>query len=218
MRSLFGVTCREFLLACTMNRELLLQCSLWLRLRAVLGMVTAQRWSICRVRGHGSISTTASAPVVAPAVASAAAPGAPAWLEIGRFFGEVGVLSVWPPKSYCAQLNGANSSGTRGGAGAFFCSAPAAPSAQGQQPGSSWCWKGGIFRGWRIFAVHVWSTAPPEQQSRVLRIRVGWSGSTTDCTGGREVHHYFGVGGGAGGSVSSSAGRDACRCTGGKFN
>ena len=38
-------------------------------------------------------------------------------------------------------------SGIRWGAGAFFCSAPAAPSAQGQQPGSSWCWRGGIFRG-----------------------------------------------------------------------
>ena len=33
------------------------------------------------------------------------------------------------------------------GSRAFFCSASAALSAQGQQPGSSWCWKGGIIRG-----------------------------------------------------------------------
>ena len=78
-----------------------------------------------------------------------------------------------------------------------FCSAPAAPSAQGQKSGSSWCWKGGIFRGWRIFAVHVCSAAAPEEQSRVLRIGVGWSGSTTDCAGGSEFHHCLGASGGA---------------------
>ena len=30
-----------------------------------------------------------------------------------------------------------------GSRGKIFCSAPAAPSAQGKQPGSSWCWTGG---------------------------------------------------------------------------
>ena len=82
------------------------------------------------------------------------------------------------------------------------------------------CWKGGIFRGWRIFAVHFSSAAALgfEEQSQVLRIWVGCSGSTTDCAGGREFHHSFGAGGGAGGAVSSTAGRDACRCTGGVFN
>ena len=140
----------------------------------------------------------------------------PAWLEIGRFLVEVGVPSVWPARSYCAQLHGAIPSGIRWGAGAFSCSAPAAPSAQGKQPGSSWCWRGRIFRGQRIFAVHFCSAAAPgfEEQSRVLRIGVGWSGSTTDCAGGREFHHCFG----AVGAVSSSAGRDACRCAGGEFN
>ena len=52
-----------------------------------------------------------------------------------------------PARSYCAQLHGAIPSGIRWGAGAFFCSAPAAPSPQGQQPGSSWCWKGGSSEG-----------------------------------------------------------------------
>ena len=47
--------------------------------------------------------------------------------------------------------------------------------------------------------------------------RVEWSGSTTDCAGGREFHHCFGARGGAGGAVSSIAGRDACRWTGGEF-
>ena len=62
------------------------------------------------------------------------------------------------------------------------------------------------------------SAAPGfEEQSRVLRIGVGWSGSTTDCAGGREFDHCFGAGGGAGGAVRSSAGRDACRCTGGEL-
>ena len=69
------------------------------------------------------------------------------WLEIGV----AEVPSVWPARSYCAKLHGAIPSGIRWGAGAFFCRAPAAPntasSAQGQQPGSSWCWRGGIFRG-----------------------------------------------------------------------
>ena len=45
MRSLFRVTCRKCLLACTMNRAQLLLRSLKLRLRAMLGMVRAQRWS-----------------------------------------------------------------------------------------------------------------------------------------------------------------------------
>ena len=127
----------------------------------------------------------------------------------------MGVPSVWPARSYYAQLHGAIRSGIRWGAGPFFCSAPAAPSAQGRQPGSSWCWKGGIFQGLRIFAVHFCSAAAPGfgEQSLVLGIRVGWSGSTTDCAGGREFHHCFG----AGGAVSSSSGRDACRCTGGGF-
>ena len=63
------------------------------------------------------------------------------------------------------------------------------------------------------------SAAAPdfEEQSRVLRIGVGWSDSTTDRAGRHEFHHCFGAGGGAGGAVSSSAGRDACRCTGGEF-
>ena len=67
--------------------------------------------------------------------------------------------------------------------------------------------------------IHFCSAAAPgfEEQSRVLRIGVGWSGSSTDCAGGREFHHGFGAGGGAGGAVSSSVGRDACRCTGGEF-
>ena len=86
------------------------------------------------------------------------------WLEIGvagvpsvwparsycaqlHEIGVAGVPSVWPARSYCAQLHGAIPSGIRWAAGAFFCSAPAAHSAQGQQRGSSWCWKGGIFRG-----------------------------------------------------------------------
>ena len=105
--------------------------------------------------------------------------------NFGRFLGEVGVPSVWPGRSYYAQLHGAIPSGIRWGAGAFFCSAPAAPSAQGKQPGSSWCWRGGIFRGYRIFAVHVCSAASPgfKEQSRVFRIGVGWSGFTTDCAG-----------------------------------
>ena len=87
-------------------------------------------------------------------------------------------------------------------------------------PGLSWCWRGGIFRGSRIFAIHFRSAAAPgfEDQSRVLRIGVGWSGSTTDCAGGREFHHRFGAGGGDVGAVSSSAGRDTCCCTGGEFN
>ena len=112
----------------------------------------------------------------------------PAWLEIGRFFGEVGVLSVWPVRSYCAILQGAIPSGIRWGAGAFFGSASAAPSAQGQQPGSSWCWKGEIFRGWRIFAVSRVSTAPVaaplcEKINKTLRQLLGFgvcsnSGST----------------------------------------
>ena len=38
-----------------------------------------------------------------------------------------------------------------------------------------------------------------------------------DCAGGREFHHCFGAGGGAGGAISSSAGRDAGLCTGGEF-
>ena len=73
----------------------------------------------------------------------------------------------------------------------------------------------GVFRGYRIFAVHFCSAAAPgvEEQSRVLRIGVRSSGSTTNCAGGREFHHCFG----AGGAVSSSAGRDASRCTGGEF-
>ena len=77
----------------------------------------------------------------------------------------------------------------------------------------------GVFRGYLIFAVHVCSAAAPgvEEQSRVLRIGVRSSGSTTNCAGGREFHHCFGAGGGAGGAVSSSAGRDASRCTGGEF-
>ena len=78
---------------------------------------------------------------------SAAAPGAPACREIGRFLGEVGVLSVCPARSFCAKLHGAIPSGIRWGAGAIFCSAPPAPFAQGQQPGSSWCWKGGSSEG-----------------------------------------------------------------------
>ena len=48
--------------------------------------------------------------------------------------------------------------------------------------------------------------------------RQGWSGSTTDCAGGRQFHYCFGAGGGAGGAISSSAGRGACRYTGGEFN
>ena len=44
-------------------------------------------------------------------------------------------------------------------------------------------------------------------------IGVGWSGSTTDCAGQREFRHGLG----AGGAVSSSAGRDACCCTGSEF-
>ena len=53
----------------------------------------------CSVRGRGASSTTASAPVAVPAVPSVAAPGAPAWLEIVRFLGDVGVLLVWPARS-----------------------------------------------------------------------------------------------------------------------
>ena len=64
------------------------------------------------------------------------------WLEIGV----AEVPSVWPARSYCAKLHGTIPTCIRWGAGAYFCSAPAAPSAQGQQPGSSWCWKGGVFR------------------------------------------------------------------------
>ena len=30
---------------------------------------------------------------------------APAWLEIGRFLGEVGVLSVWPARSYLSLIH-----------------------------------------------------------------------------------------------------------------
>ena len=45
MRSLFRVTCRKVLLACTMNRAQILLRSLKLRLRATLGMVRARRWS-----------------------------------------------------------------------------------------------------------------------------------------------------------------------------
>ena len=63
------------------------------------------------------------------------------------FLGEVGVLSVLPARSYCAKLYGAIPSDITWGAGAFFCSAPAAPSAQGTQPGSSWCWRGGSSEG-----------------------------------------------------------------------
>ena len=44
LRSLFRGTCRKVLLACTMNRAQLLLRSLKLRLRAMLGMVRAQRW------------------------------------------------------------------------------------------------------------------------------------------------------------------------------
>ena len=108
------------------------------------------------------------------------------WLAIGV----ARVPSVWPARSYCAQVHGVIPSGIRWGAGAIFCSAPAAPSAQGKQQGSSWCWRGRIFRGWRIFAVHFCSTAAPgfEEQSRVLRIGVRSSGSTTNCAGGREFH------------------------------
>ena len=134
LRSLFRVTCRTFLLACTMNRAHLLLRSLKLRLRAMLGMVRALKWNYLQ-RPRPSSSTTASAPVAAPVVRSAAAPGAPEWLEIGRFLGKVGVLSVWPARSFRAKLHGANPSDIRWGAGAFFCSAPAAPSAQGQKSG-----------------------------------------------------------------------------------
>ena len=88
------------------------------------------------------------------------------------------------------------------------------PPHKGNNRGHRGVGRGGIFRRWRIFAVHFCSAAAPEDQSRVLQIGVGWSGSTTDCTGGREFHHCFG----AGGAVSSSAGRDACRCTGGEFS
>ena len=45
LRSLFLVTCRKGLLACTINPAQLLVRSLELRLRAMLGMVRAQRWS-----------------------------------------------------------------------------------------------------------------------------------------------------------------------------
>ena len=62
-------------------------------------------------------------------------------------------------RGHFARTHGAIPSGIRWGAGAFFGSATAAPSAQGQKSGSSRCWKGGIFRGWRIFAVHFCSAA-----------------------------------------------------------
>ena len=45
LRSLFLVTCRKFLLACTINPAQLLLRSLKLRLRAMLGMVRALKWN-----------------------------------------------------------------------------------------------------------------------------------------------------------------------------
>ena len=211
-RSLFRVTCRKCLLACTMNRAQLLLRSLKLRLRAMLGMVRARRWSYrqrprpwrefhhCFGAG-GAVSSTAGRASMARN------------RQVPRQSGNaIGVASevILRETAWChSQWHQVGSRGN------LLQRASSALRTRAKS-GSSWCWKGGIFRGWRIFAVHFCSAAAPEEQSRVLRIGVGWSGSTTDC--GREFHHCFGAGGSAGGAVSSSAGRDACRCTGGEFN
>ena len=118
LRSLFRVTCRKCLLACSMNRAQLLLRSLKVRLRAMLGMVRVQRWSyLQRPRpwlefhhcfdASGAVSSSAGRARMAR------------YRQVPR---RSESLSVWPARSYYAKLHGAFPSGIRWGAGAIFCS------------------------------------------------------------------------------------------------
>ena len=162
-----------------MHRAQLLLRSLKLRLRAMLGMVRAQRWSYlqrprqwrefhhCIGAGGGAGGAVSGSAGRASMARNRQVPR--------RSGGAIGVASevilratAWHPPQW-------HPVGRRGN---LLQRASSALRTRAKT-GSPWCWKEGIFRG-RIFAVHVCSAAAPEEQSRVLRIGVGWSGSTTD--------------------------------------